>query len=142
MKCIERPSNCDSCDKNKCGSCNKGFYHLGGICVSECGAGFFRDDISRECEACHRSCAMCVGYSYENCTGCKNNFQLSCGQCLNPRNVPPNGKFWSAKKQLQSCDPSCRTCDKDANVCTSCPEGDILTILGLARNAVDPVRHA
>lgn len=71
----------------------------GDTCVSECGDGFFTDDISRECEPCHWSCATCVGYSYENCTGCKNNFQLSHGQCLNPRNSPPNGKFWSGKLQ-------------------------------------------
>ncbi|NXE56364.1 PCSK5 convertase, partial [Casuarius casuarius] len=128
MKCIECPSNCNGCDKDECGACKEGFYLLGGTCVSECGAGFFRDDISRECEACHRSCATCVGYSYEECTACKSNFQLSRGQCLNPRNVPPNGKFWSeAKKELQSCDPSCRTCDKDANMCTSCPKGKFLS---------------
>ncbi|XP_050768974.1 proprotein convertase subtilisin/kexin type 5 isoform X1 [Gymnogyps californianus] len=127
LQCRECPSNCDSCDKDKCDSCKEGFYLSGGTCVSECGDGFFTDDISRECEPCHRSCATCVGYSYENCTGCKNSFQLSRGQCLNPRNSPPNGKFWSdAKKELQSCDPSCRTCEKSADICTSCPEGKFL----------------
>lgn len=32
-------------------------------------------------------------------------------------------------KQLQSCDPSCRTCGKSAKVCTSCPEGKRLPLL-------------
>ncbi|KFP66141.1 Proprotein convertase subtilisin/kexin type 5, partial [Cariama cristata] len=158
LQCRECPSNCDSCDKDKCDSCKEGFYLSDGTCVSECGDGFFTDDISRECEPCHRSCATCVGYSYDNCTGCKTSFQLSHGQCLNPRNSPPNGKFWSdqgntfymtifqlckailwkvlvtllevgctdEKQKLQSCNPSCRTCEKSADVCTSCPEGKFL----------------
>ncbi|XP_068278360.1 proprotein convertase subtilisin/kexin type 5 isoform X1 [Nyctibius grandis] len=127
MQCRECPSNCDSCDKDKCDLCKEGFYLSGGTCVSECGDGFFTDDISRECEPCHRSCATCVGYSYENCTRCKTSFQLSHGQCLNPRNSPPSGKFWSdAEKKLQSCDPLCRTCEKSADICTSCPEGKFL----------------
>ncbi|NWX95910.1 PCSK5 convertase, partial [Nothoprocta ornata] len=128
MKCVECPSNCNTCGKDECDSCKEGFYLLGGVCVSECGAGFFKDSISRECEACHKSCATCVGYSYKDCTACRNNLQLSRGQCLNPRNVLPDGTFWSgAKTQVQSCDPSCRTCEKDANLCTSCPEGKFLS---------------
>ncbi|NXV43083.1 PCSK5 convertase, partial [Uria aalge] len=127
LQCRECPSNCDSCDKEKCDSCKEGFYLSGGTCVSECGDGFFTDDISRECEPCHRSCATCVGYSYENCTGCKNSFWLSHGRCLNPRNSPPDGKFWNdEKKMFQSCDPSCRTCEKSADICTLCPEGKFL----------------
>ncbi|NXV23312.1 PCSK5 convertase, partial [Cepphus grylle] len=127
LQCRECPSNCDSCDKEKCDSCKEGFYLSGGTCVSECGDGFFTDDISRECEPCHRSCATCVGYSYENCTGCKNGFQLSHGRCLNPRNSPPDGKFWNDEKKIfQSCDPSCRTCEKSADICTLCPEGKFL----------------
>lgn len=68
-----------------------------GTCVSECGDGFFADVVSRECEPCHRSCVTCVGYSYKNCTGCKNSFQLSHGQCLNPGNSLPVRKLWSGK---------------------------------------------
>lgn len=68
-----------------------------GTCVSECGDGFFADGISRECEPCHRSCVTCVGYSYKDCTGCKNSLQLSNGQCLNPTNSLPAGKFWRGK---------------------------------------------
>ncbi|XP_033928587.1 proprotein convertase subtilisin/kexin type 5 isoform X1 [Melopsittacus undulatus] len=128
LQCRECPSECDSCDEGTCDSCKEGFYLLGGTCVSVCGNGFFTDDISRECEPCHRSCTTCVGYSYENCTGCKNSFYLSHGKCLSPRNSPPSGKFWSdAKKILQSCGPSCRTCEKSADICTSCPEGKFLT---------------
>uniref|UniRef100_A0A8V0YXI6 Proprotein convertase subtilisin/kexin type 5 n=1 Tax=Gallus gallus TaxID=9031 RepID=A0A8V0YXI6_CHICK len=127
LQCKECPSNCDSCDKDKCDFCKEGFYLSGGTCVTKCGDGFFTDHMSRECEPCHRSCTTCVGYSYENCTGCPKDFQLSHGRCLNPRNYPPIGKFFSdAKKQLQPCDPSCRTCDKSADLCTSCPEGKFL----------------
>ncbi|XP_064032778.1 proprotein convertase subtilisin/kexin type 5 isoform X1 [Pogoniulus pusillus] len=127
LQCRDCPSNCDSCDKDKCYLCKEGFYLSGDVCVTECEDGFFTDDISRECEPCHQSCATCVGYSYKNCTACKNSFHLSHGQCLNPRNSLPSGKFWNdAKKRLQSCDPSCRTCEKSAEVCTSCPEGKFL----------------
>lgn len=127
LQCKECPSHCDSCDKDKCDFCKEGFYLSGGTCVTKCGDGFFTDHMSRECEPCHRSCTTCVGYSYENCTGCPKDFQLSHGRCLNPRNYPPIGKFFSdAKKQLQPCDPSCRTCDKSADLCTSCPEGKFL----------------
>ncbi|XP_050185248.1 proprotein convertase subtilisin/kexin type 5 isoform X1 [Myiozetetes cayanensis] len=127
LQCRDCPSNCDSCDKDKCDSCEEGFYLSGGTCVSECGDGFFTDDISRECEPCHKNCATCVGYSYENCTGCKNGFQLSHGQCLNPRNSQSVGKFWNhAKRKLLSCDSSCRTCEKSADKCTTCPEGKFL----------------
>ncbi|KAM6289408.1 proprotein convertase subtilisin/kexin type 5-like [Aegotheles albertisi] len=116
----------------------------GGTCVSECGDGFFTDDSSRECEPCHRSCATCVGYSYENCTGCKNSFQLSHGQCLNPRNSSPKGKFWSEcmdefflhegkcvqdcpshfypeDKHCFPCHEDCKDCDgPDSDDCTEC----------------------
>ncbi|XP_038025774.1 proprotein convertase subtilisin/kexin type 5 isoform X1 [Anas platyrhynchos] len=127
LQCRQCPSNCDSCDKDKCNVCKEGFYLSGDICVTECGEGFFNDDMFRECEPCHRSCKTCVGYSYKNCTGCKKDFQLSNGECLNPRNYQPTGKFWDDEnKQLQSCDPSCRTCGKSAKVCTSCPEGNFL----------------
>ncbi|XP_009067528.1 PREDICTED: proprotein convertase subtilisin/kexin type 5-like [Acanthisitta chloris] len=152
----------------------------GGTCVSECGDGFFTDDILRECKPCHRSCATCVGYSYKNCTGCKTGFQLFHGQCLNPRNSPPTdtllqldtqhpqhieaqhrgrtasdlqfpelknlikeyrlddyesshlgGLSWAwgpnAKRKFLSCDPSCKTCEKSADICTTCPEGKFLS---------------
>ncbi|NXB01917.1 PCSK5 convertase, partial [Cnemophilus loriae] len=126
-QCRDCPNNCNSCDKGGCDSCKEGFYLSDGTCVRECGDGFFADDISRECEPCHRSCATCVGYSYEHCTGCKNGFQLSHGQCLNPGNSLPAGKFWrDGNRKLLSCDSSCTTCEKSADVCTSCPEGKFL----------------
>ena len=99
LQCKECPSNCDSCDKDKCDFCKEGFYLSGGTCVTKCGDGFFTDHMSRECEPCHRSCTTCVGYSYENCTGCPKDFQLSHGRCLNPRNYPPIGKFFSDAKK-------------------------------------------
>ncbi|XP_021397203.2 proprotein convertase subtilisin/kexin type 5 isoform X2 [Lonchura striata] len=126
-QCRDCPSNCDSCDKDGCDSCAEGFYLSDGTCVSECGDGFFADGVSRECEPCHRSCVTCVGYSYKDCTGCKNSFQLSNGQCLNPTNSLPAGKFWRDRnRKLLSCDSSCMTCGKSADVCTSCPEGKFL----------------
>ncbi|TRZ25690.1 hypothetical protein HGM15179_001409 [Zosterops borbonicus] len=126
-QCRDCPSNCDSCDKNGCNSCEKGFYLSDGTCVSECGDGFFADVVSRECEPCHRSCVTCVGYSYKNCTGCKNSFQLSHGQCLNPGNSLPVRKLWSdGNRKSLSCDSSCMTCEKYPDKCTSCPEGKFL----------------
>ncbi|XP_005061308.2 PREDICTED: proprotein convertase subtilisin/kexin type 5 isoform X3 [Ficedula albicollis] len=126
-QCRDCPSNCDSCDKDGCHSCQEGFYLSGGSCVDECGDGFFAEGTSRECEPCHRSCAACAGHSYRSCTACRNGFQLSHGQCLKPRNSLPAGKFWShGNRKLLSCDSSCMTCDKSADVCTSCPEGKFL----------------
>uniref|UniRef100_A0A8C0UM26 Proprotein convertase subtilisin/kexin type 5-like n=1 Tax=Cyanistes caeruleus TaxID=156563 RepID=A0A8C0UM26_CYACU len=107
-RCKKCSPNCETCvggHNDQCMTCKSGYYlnevTNNGTCVSECGDGFFADGISRECEPCHRSCATCVGYSYKNCTGCKNSFQLSHGQCLNPRNALPAGKFRSGKlKQI------------------------------------------
>ncbi|XP_035165789.1 proprotein convertase subtilisin/kexin type 5-like [Oxyura jamaicensis] len=91
----------------------------GDICVTECGKGFFNDDMFRECEPCHRSCKTCVGYSYKNCTECRKDFLLSNGQCLNPRNYQPIGKFWDDTTCVETC-PDGYYADSDEGWCSPC----------------------
>lgn len=70
-------------------------YALDGKCVSDCGAGFYSDEISEECEPCHRTCATCKGFKYNDCITCKGSLQLLHGKCVNHKRKQIDGKFWN-----------------------------------------------
>uniref|UniRef100_A0ACB8ES17 Uncharacterized protein n=1 Tax=Sphaerodactylus townsendi TaxID=933632 RepID=A0ACB8ES17_9SAUR len=180
-----------------------------GKCVNDCGVGFYSDEITAECEPCHRTCATCEGFNYNDCTSCKGTLELFHGKCVKPRSKQTDGKFWNERQKLhisngfgsanlkyrlllyvhsqslqstendllivpsvyrvqakravrevfsvaapqlwkplplkvhqtqslntvrkrststqfQSCDPSCKTCEKTAGTCTSCSLGKFL----------------
>uniref|UniRef100_A0A6J0TBE0 Proprotein convertase subtilisin/kexin type 5 isoform X2 n=1 Tax=Pogona vitticeps TaxID=103695 RepID=A0A6J0TBE0_9SAUR len=123
LLCIACQPDCRSCDKYECYWCKAGFFLLDGKCVNDCGAGFYSDEVTEECEPCHRTCKTCTGFKYNDCTSCRGILQLLHGKCMNPKRKQVNGKFWNATtNELQSCDPPCKTCEKAADACTSCPK--------------------
>ncbi|XP_077200877.1 proprotein convertase subtilisin/kexin type 5 isoform X2 [Paroedura picta] len=127
LLCIDCHPHCGSCDQFECYWCTEGFFLLDAKCVNDCGAGFYNDEITAECEPCHRTCATCEGFNYNDCTSCKGTLELVHGKCVKPKSKQVDGKFWNATStQFQPCDPPCKTCEKTAHACTSCPLGKFL----------------
>ncbi|XP_048360333.1 proprotein convertase subtilisin/kexin type 5-like [Sphaerodactylus townsendi] len=75
-------------------------YALDGKCVNDCGVGFYSDEITAECEPCHRTCATCEGFNYNDCTSCKGTLELFHGKCVKPRSKQTDGKFWNERQKL------------------------------------------
>ncbi|XP_015746065.1 proprotein convertase subtilisin/kexin type 5 isoform X2 [Python bivittatus] len=100
--CIECQPNCRSCDRYECYWCEEGFFLLGGKCVRDCGAGFYKDEITEECEPCHRTCKTCRGVNYNDCTSCQGILQLLHGKCVNPQRKEIYGKFWNERLKLHT----------------------------------------
>lgn len=51
-------------------------------CVQECEEGFYADEESQECEACHEDCETCLGPNYDDCNSCDDGTQLLSGECV------------------------------------------------------------
>uniref|UniRef100_A0A670J3U8 SPC3 n=1 Tax=Podarcis muralis TaxID=64176 RepID=A0A670J3U8_PODMU len=103
LLCIECQPNCRSCDKYECYWCKEGFFLLDGKCVSDCGAGYYSDEVTEECEPCHRTCATCKGFDSNDCTSCKGILQLLHGKCVNLKRKQVNRKFWNVGISKMSC---------------------------------------
>ncbi|ETE68280.1 Proprotein convertase subtilisin/kexin type 5, partial [Ophiophagus hannah] len=97
--CIECQPNCQSCDRYECYWCEEG-----GTCVRDCGAGFYKDEITEECEPCYKTCKTCRGVYYNDCTSCQGNLQLLHGKCVNHQHKGKHGKFWNKKLKLHTSD--------------------------------------
>ena len=108
---------CTSCVDNTCwkhGGCPDGtrpLWQEDGSCVSSCALGFYAYEIaelgSRNCSACHESCATCLGPLETDCTTCAAGADRQGSLCQNPcpdRHFPQGG-------ECLMCGQGCSTCD-------------------------------
>ncbi|XP_056379292.1 proprotein convertase subtilisin/kexin type 5 isoform X1 [Hyla sarda] len=130
MICLPCEPTCLSCVEDECIVCKKGFYLKDGVCVTDCGLGFYADDVDRECDSCFRTCDVCTGPAYDECTTCKPNFQFQNGKCVSSSGHyirGPPGSYWNEyEKAYQPCDDTCLTCNTSSITCTSCRSGKYL----------------
>lgn len=70
-----------------------------GVCVADCGEGFFVDQESRDCEPCHAACRACGGPRYDDCDSCREGSKLKDGECLEARQfiVCPEKNFANSR---------------------------------------------
>jgi hypothetical protein len=61
-------------------TCAAGQFLLNGSCVSNCGNGYFPDNLSQKCLTCAANCVACFSASY--CVTCQSGFQASNGACV------------------------------------------------------------
>ncbi|KAM6980168.1 proprotein convertase subtilisin/kexin type 6 [Aplochiton taeniatus] len=111
-RCRRCHAGCERCTGNsamECLSCRRGLYFdtLNSTCSDACPAGYFTDEIQRQCLQCHENCLKCLRDS-DRCTACSNGYSLAGMTC-----VPEcaNATFFHLEEMKCSpCHPSCSTC--------------------------------
>ncbi|KAL1007510.1 hypothetical protein UPYG_G00087770 [Umbra pygmaea] len=111
-RCRRCHKGCEKCvgrTPTECRSCRRGLYFnpFNSTCSETCPAGYFTDDIQRQCLRCHDSCMKCLRDA-DRCTACNNGYSLAGMTC-----VPEctNGTFFNLEEmKCSSCHMSCSTC--------------------------------
>ena len=136
-------SNCASCDKDKCNSCNSPFKLYEGVCVEYCPEG--QIGVEGVCQDCAPAgCGFCTGTNESECLMCSNDQHLETWIEQGP-NGPvirkkcddecPEGQFskdnvdtitfkgvsLTINNQCNKCPTNCIECT-DATTCTECTE--------------------
>jgi len=81
-------------------ACSAGQFLLNGRCVSNCGNGFFPDNLSQRCLACSANCVACFSASF--CVTCQTGFQATNGACAATTSCPSN-QFQYGSTCVASC---------------------------------------
>lgn len=81
-------------------ACSAGQFLLNGRCVSNCGNGFFPDNLSQRCLACSANCVACFSASF--CVTCQTGFQATNGACVATTSCPSN-QFQYGSRCVASC---------------------------------------
>ncbi|XP_028979340.1 proprotein convertase subtilisin/kexin type 6 isoform X1 [Esox lucius] len=125
-RCRRCHKGCEKCvgrTPTQCRSCRRGLYFnpLNATCSETCPAGYFTDDIQRQCFRCHESCMKCLRDA-DRCTACNNGYSLAGMTC-----VPEcaNGTFFHLEEmKCSSCHTSCSTCTGPGKEeCIRCARG-------------------
>ncbi|XP_028824606.1 proprotein convertase subtilisin/kexin type 5-like isoform X1 [Denticeps clupeoides] len=90
-------------------------------CVSECPAGFFRDD-KRRCKKCSALCESCVGGRSDQCSSCRPGFYLKEGSNTCVPTCPDGFYLQLDSRMCRKCSESCRKCSA-SGICTDCKPG-------------------
>jgi hypothetical protein len=144
-KCYPCNSNCQACSGTatyctKCQSPNMLVTDLHS-CAASCPTTHFQvavpqsDPVIYECQPCDSTrCSTCTG-SAANCQTCKDPLQspqsgvcctVNCKDCQQGQCLSCRDGFFLDGSVCSACDSSCKTCDKSATHCTTCPVGKYL----------------
>ena len=81
MICEPCSDNCSVCtNANTCSNCDDGYYVKNGMCVTDCGEGYFLG--YDECYECEESCLNCTGNGSDYCTECESPLYFHEDKCL------------------------------------------------------------
>jgi hypothetical protein len=81
-ECKECPQDCKVCKDGYCEECDEGMYLVEGECTENCGLGYAKDDVVKECYACEEECIECEYIDSElSCTRCKEGSYAERGRC-------------------------------------------------------------
>jgi proprotein convertase subtilisin/kexin type 5 len=127
-KCNYPCKDCDASNAEVCTECYSDsdlpFLQLG-VCVKECATSRFYNAVTKQCDACDKTCLQCATTS-STCTKCGVEDYLY----LNPVTSSclkecPDGLLEDSSKNLCiPCNENCLTCEKKVDACTSCdPKG-------------------
>ncbi|KAL4430427.1 hypothetical protein ABPG74_013277 [Tetrahymena malaccensis] len=143
--------NCAICDynnQNMCQLCTKDLFRSIQSNQCKCIPNYFNDSSTAQCQQCSSQCDTCIDTA-TNCTSCSKqsfrqlsgsncvcqqgyyeNDQLQCTICDPSKNlILTNGQclcidgyFKDVNGICQQCDITCKTCQNQANQCTSCKD--------------------
>lgn len=137
------PDGCETCHatNQSCTSCSASFPLLyEDRCYFSCPLGSLPDPAAGTCVPCHPSCRSCMGGRADQCTSCDsigmNAYQYH-GQCVLSC---PVGSYSDENRVCHDCSARCKTCSGplatdclscEPNACmrTSCPEGVVFPVL-------------
>ncbi|XP_062405981.1 proprotein convertase subtilisin/kexin type 6 [Sardina pilchardus] len=111
-RCRRCHRSCETCTgraPGECLTCRRGLFLRADdrTCSDSCPAGFYADDVQRQCLRCHENCMKCLRDA-DRCTACTKGFSLAGMTC-----VPEcaNGTFFHLEEMKCSpCHLSCSTC--------------------------------
>jgi len=72
------PEHCECNENDECIGCEDDFYLKNGICVDECGEGYYLDESGGRCIACTEGCTEC---NESGCIVCEDDYVLEEGTC-------------------------------------------------------------
>ncbi|KCV69820.1 TKL protein kinase [Fonticula alba] len=133
LLCAACHESCESCNApgsaSACSSCPAGsFLSPGGACLAECPIGYFVQEMTRRCDACHGSCHTCAGASIDQCLSCTGSADILLrGACVSSCSAEG---FWldestPSQRVCHPCIPGCRLCS-EAEACSRCNSNMVL----------------
>lgn len=142
--CLDCDSTCLTCSgglATECLTCDAGRFLKSGECVTDCGDGFFPDNMDNTCKTCHIRCAKCDGPDYTDCDECvltpeadRYHYDPPNRSCLTEDECKaisfPVGKIRKVDENPDyhcievDCDPTCRSCNETTSThCLTCSGG-------------------
>ncbi|XP_023669764.1 proprotein convertase subtilisin/kexin type 6 [Paramormyrops kingsleyae] len=125
-RCRRCPKGCERCEGGRgstCLSCRRGLYLSAGdySCLPTCPAGYFADEVQRQCLQCHENCMRCLRDA-DRCTACNQGYSLAGMTCV-PQCA--HGTFFNLEEMKCSpCHHSCSTCTGPGKEeCILCTQG-------------------
>lgn len=98
-------------------ACTNGQFLLSGICVNNCGSGFYPDSMSGKCLPCSANCNACFTANF--CIACASGFDSLNGACVATTSCSGN-QFQYGDKCVSSCPVG--TTSVGAKCQRSCPD--------------------
>lgn len=124
--CESCVADCEVCPYNVCSKCKSNTYLKEGLCLADCGEGYYPEISPIQgaiCSICHISCLECTAYGRDKCTSCKpleTNNLLHSNKCLEQC---PDNTYMSQVPTTSClpCDPNCSSCSSGSSAdCTKC----------------------
>ena len=84
-RCFPCYSTCGSCSgpgADKCTTCASPLFFEQGLCLQQCGLGYFLLPSSNICALCSSDCQSCSGPSSDQCLSCYHNRRLEGTKCV------------------------------------------------------------
>ncbi len=121
LRCERCIANCLICnDGNTCTECKAGSFIKFGICVSDCGAGYYQNVSTGTCDSCSANCITCTA---SECSQCDSSTYYKDGTCVSSCGI---GYYANNTTRIcERCSINCQTCAYVISVltCTECMPG-------------------
>ncbi|XP_013794564.2 extracellular matrix protein FRAS1-like [Limulus polyphemus] len=107
-KCESCHESCQTClgsNLDECSTCKSPKMLKNGLCVEDCGTGFYHD--AGICRACHPNCATCYGWGADECTSCHGDVKSVYGRC---QISCLDGTYLDTDGICKDCHRDCITC--------------------------------
>lgn len=133
IRCERCHISCGTCSNaldTGCITCEETYYRLGGLCVQDCGAGLYRNDLTTTCDSCAPTCGtggICVGGGPNDCIACGldgSSNQMFLAADLSCVSTCGDGMWGEVgPNACRDCEPGCRVCTGNtfADCVNDCP---------------------
>lgn len=104
-----------------CQRCESGYYNYEGTCIDDCDQnGQYPTFVDgNDCKDCDPSCQSCNGDGPDDCLTCISGLYFYNRMC----NLECPSNTYKSDQECIDCNYPCKTCEENADKCTSCEDG-------------------